>query len=103
MNQWALFLLWLAGINLRVTVLAVPPIIPLIHEDLALSEKAVGALGGLPVLIFGIGALFGSLLLARTGVIRALIAGLRVTVGPWVIQANLHDELKTFAAIAHEH
>lgn len=79
MNQWALFLLWLAGINLRVTVLAVPPIIPLIHEDLALSEKAVGALGGLPVLIFGIGALFGSLLLARTGVIRALIAGLAIT------------------------
>lgn len=79
MNRWALFLLWLAGINLRVTVLAVPPIIPLIHEDLALSEKAVGALGGLPVLIFGIGALFGSLLLARTGVIRALIAGLAIT------------------------
>ena len=34
---------------------------------------------------------------------RKLIAGLRVTVGPWVIHANLHDELKTFAAIAYEH
>jgi len=33
---------------------------------------------------------------------RALIAGLRITVGPWVIHANLHDELETFAAIAHE-
>src|SRR5680860_147419 len=79
MNKWALFLLWLAGINLRITVLAVPPVIPFIHDDLALSEKAVGALGGLPVLVFGIGALFGSLLLARTGVIKALIAGLAIT------------------------
>ena len=34
---------------------------------------------------------------------RKLIAGVRVTVGPWVIHANLHDELKTFAAIAYEH
>lgn len=33
---------------------------------------------------------------------RKLIAGLRVTVGPWVIHANLHDELKTFAAISNE-
>ena len=79
MNKWALFLLWLAGINLRITVLAIPPVIPFIHEDLHLSEKAVGALGGLPVLIFGVGALFGSLLLARTGVIKALIAGLAIT------------------------
>ncbi len=34
---------------------------------------------------------------------RKLVAGLRITVGPWVIHANLHDELKSFAAIAHEH
>ena len=34
---------------------------------------------------------------------RKLIAGLRLTVGPWVVHANLHDELKTFAAIAYEH
>ena len=79
MNLWALFLLWLAGINLRVTVLAIPPVIPLIHDDLHLSEKAIGALGGLPVLILGIGALFGALLLARTGVIRALVVGLAIT------------------------
>ena len=78
MNFWALFLLWLSGINLRITLLAIPPLIPFIHQDLHLSEKAVGALNGLPVLILGLGALFGSLLLARTGVIRALIAGLAI-------------------------
>lgn len=33
---------------------------------------------------------------------RKLIAGLRITVGPWVMHANLHDELKAFAAIAHD-
>lgn len=32
----------------------------------------------------------------------ALLAGLRVTLGPWVFQANLQDELKSFAASAHE-
>lgn len=32
----------------------------------------------------------------------ALIAGVRVSIGPWVVHANLHDELKTFAAIAYE-
>jgi F-type H+-transporting ATPase subunit b len=31
-----------------------------------------------------------------------LIAGVRVSIGPWVVHANLHDELKTFAAIAYE-
>lgn len=76
MNRWGLFLLWLAGVNLRITVLAVPPVIPYIHDDLHLSEKAIGALGGVPTLIYGAGALFGALLLARIGVIRALVAGL---------------------------
>lgn len=33
---------------------------------------------------------------------RTLMAGLRITVGPWVIHANLYDELKTFASIVHE-
>lgn len=79
MNWWALGLLWLSGINLRIAPLAIPPLIPLIHQDLDLSEKAVGALGGLPVLMFAGGALFGSLLLARTGAVRALIAGLALT------------------------
>ncbi len=33
---------------------------------------------------------------------RKLLAGLHLTIGPWVVHANLHDELKTFAAIAYE-
>lgn len=31
-----------------------------------------------------------------------LIAGVRVSIGPWVLHANLNDEMKTFAAIAYE-
>lgn len=68
--------LWLAGADLRLTVLAVPPVLPLIHHQFALSERAVGALSGLPVLLFGLGAIPGSLLIARLGARRAAIAGL---------------------------
>jgi MFS transporter, CP family, cyanate transporter len=74
-----LALLWLAGIDLRLTILALPPVLPLIHRDLDLSEKLVGALTGLPVLLFAIIALPGSLLIARIGARRALLAGLLLT------------------------
>jgi len=71
--------LWLAGIDLRLTILAVPPVLPLIHRDLALDEKAVAALTGLPVLIFCVAAIPGSLLIVRIGARRALVAGLILT------------------------
>jgi MFS transporter, CP family, cyanate transporter len=75
-------LLWLLGIDLRLTILAVPPVLPLIHRDLHLDEKMVAALTGLPVLLFGIAAVPGSLLIARIGARRATIAGvLLVAVG----------------------
>ncbi|HKF70413.1 MAG TPA: MFS transporter [Stellaceae bacterium] len=74
-----LVLLWLAGIDLRLTILALPPVLPLIHRDLDLSEKLVAALTGLPVLLFAIVAIPGSLLIARTGARRALLTGLVLT------------------------
>jgi cyanate permease len=48
--------LWLAGADLRLTVLAVPTVLLLIHHQFALSGRAVGALLGLPVLLFGLAA-----------------------------------------------
>ncbi len=75
---WRLVLLWLTGADLRMTVLALPPVLPLIHRQFALSEKAVGALSGLPVLLFGLMAIPGSLLVARIGARRTCIAGLAV-------------------------
>jgi MFS transporter, CP family, cyanate transporter len=71
-----LALLWLGGFDLRVTLLAVPPVIPAIHRDLGLDEKAVSLLTGLPVLLLAAAAIPGSLLIARVGARRALVAGL---------------------------
>ena len=71
-----LLLLWLGGIDMRLTMLAVPPLIPLIHRELHLDEKAVGALVSGPVLILAIAAVPGSLLIAKLGARGALFAGL---------------------------
>jgi CP family cyanate transporter-like MFS transporter len=60
-------------------LLAVPPVIPLIHADLALSETEIGALGSLPSLLFALAAVPGSLLIARFGARATLIAGLLLT------------------------
>ncbi|MGB6538183.1 MAG: MFS transporter [Xanthobacteraceae bacterium] len=71
-----MILLWLAGACLRLTVLAVPPVVPLLHADLHLSETDVGWLSSLPPLMFAIAAVPGSLLIARFGLIPALLVGL---------------------------
>src|SRR5256885_4374402 len=57
-------------------MLAVPPLIPLIHHALNLDEKSVGALVSGPVLILAIASIPGSLLIARLGARGALMAGL---------------------------
>jgi MFS transporter, CP family, cyanate transporter len=72
----ALLLLWLAGVALRLTILAVPPVIRLIHDDLHLSETQVGVLSGLPMVLFAGAAIAGSLLIARFGALPTLIGGL---------------------------
>lgn len=72
----ALALLWLAGCALRLTILAVPPVIPRIHDELQLSATEVGILTGLPPMLFAAAAVPGSLLIARLGVRAALVAGL---------------------------
>jgi CP family cyanate transporter-like MFS transporter len=72
----ALLLLWIAGVALRLTILAVPPVIPLIHDDLHLSETQVGILSGLPMVLFAGAAIAGSLMIARLGALNALQIGL---------------------------
>jgi MFS transporter, CP family, cyanate transporter len=72
----ALLLLWLAGVALRLTILAVPPVIPLIHDDLHLSETQVGVLSGLPMVLLAGAAIAGSLLIARLGPLTTLVTGL---------------------------
>src|SRR2546423_13182556 len=57
-------------------MLAVPPLVPLIHRELHLDEKAVGALVSGPVLLLAVAAVPGSLLIAKLGVRGAVIVGL---------------------------
>lgn len=72
----SLIIMWLSGACLRVTIVAVPPLIPLLHKDLHLSESDIGVLSSFPPLLFSIAAVPGALLIARFGVKAALLAGL---------------------------
>ena len=69
-------LLWLAGAAMRLTILAVPPVLPLIHAELRLSATEIGLLTSLPVALFALAALPGSLFVARLGTRRTVIGGL---------------------------
>lgn len=73
-----LMLLWLSGMCLRLTVLAIPPVIPMIHESLSLTQAQVGALVSLPVLLFSVAAVPGSLLIARFGASAILTSSLLI-------------------------
>ena len=87
----SLLLLWLAGVALRLTILAVPPVIPLIHDELHLSATQIGILTGLPSMLFAFAAVPGSLLIARLGVRTALVFGLSVTAIGGALRGALPD------------
>src|SRR5205085_187162 len=72
----AVALLWLAGNALRLPILAVPPVLTPIQAELGMSGTQVGILSGLPVTLFALAALPGSLLIARIGAMPAVVAGL---------------------------
>src|ERR1051325_668928 len=74
-----LVLLWLAGSAIRIPLLAVPPVIPLVHDDLHMSETQVGLLMGLPLAMFALAAVPGSLLIARFGVVAVAAFALAIT------------------------
>ncbi len=57
---------------MRIPLLVVPPVIPLIHNDLQMTETQVGALMGMPLVMFALAAIPGSLLIARLGAVRGL-------------------------------
>ena len=91
-------LLWLAGNGLRLTILAVPPLIPLIHDDLRMSETQVGLLAGLPVFLFALAAVPGSLLTARFGALAAVLVGLAVTATGSALRAIVPGVAALYAA-----
>jgi CP family cyanate transporter-like MFS transporter len=92
-----LVLLWLGGAALRLTILAVPPVIPLIHDDLHLSQTQVGILTGLPSLLFAFAAVPGSLLIARTGAVAALVVGLTLNAIGSALRGAMNDVMWLYA------
>ncbi len=95
-----LALLWLGGVAARMPILAIPPVIPLIHDDLHLSETEVGFLSGLPLGMFALAAVPGSLLVARLGVRRTMLAGVILTAVASALRSASIDAITLFAATA---
>jgi CP family cyanate transporter-like MFS transporter len=71
-----MFVLFLAGVALRMTILAMPPVIPRVHDELHMTETQVGLLVGLPLAVFALAAVPGSLLIARNGAPLAVLVGM---------------------------
>jgi CP family cyanate transporter-like MFS transporter len=71
-------LLWLAGVAMRMTLLVMPPVIPQVHDELHMSETQVGLLIGLPLAVFAVAAIPGSLLVARIGTTVAVTLGMTI-------------------------
>ena len=71
-------ILWLAGLYLRLPILIAPPLATLIDAELGLNQTQLGALTTIPVLMLALGALPGSIVIARIGPLFALVASLVV-------------------------
>ena len=93
-----ILLLWLAGNGSRITILAVPPVIPLIRTELGMSETQVGILTGLPPVLFACTAVLGSLLIARFGALATLIAGLLATAAGSALRGAAPEMFSLYAA-----
>ncbi|MBS0529678.1 MAG: MFS transporter [Proteobacteria bacterium] len=95
-----LSLLWLGGVGLRLAILAVPPVLALIISDLNLSGTDVGILNAIPVSLFALIAVPGSLLIARVGAVNALVVGLFVAAAGSALRGFAFDGATLFAATA---
>jgi CP family cyanate transporter-like MFS transporter len=84
----AFCLLWTCGLCLRLTVLAVPPVISMMQRDLNLSGTEIGLLSGIPVVVFAIVATPGSIVIARIGVRGALLRGLLIAAAGTLLRSE---------------
>jgi MFS transporter, CP family, cyanate transporter len=94
----AVGLLWLAGVGLRLSILAVPPVILPIQADLRLSGTEVGVLSGLPMVLFAIAALPGSLFIARLGAMPTLVIGFLIAGVASALRGAILDAFALYAA-----
>jgi CP family cyanate transporter-like MFS transporter len=91
-------LLWLAGVAMRMTILAMPPVIPLVHDELHMSETQVGLLVGLPLLIFALAAVPGSLLISHIGSNFAVLLGMVIAALAGAARGLAHDVATLYLA-----
>ena len=95
-----LALLWLGGACLRLTILAPPPVISLIHADLHLSETQIGLLSGIPAALFACAAVPGALFIARFGALATLVFGIFCTGAGSALRGAAPDAAFMYAATA---
>ena len=93
-----LALLFIAGVAMRMTLLVMPPVIPLVHEELHMSETQVGLLVGLPLAVFAVAAVPGSLLIARIGATLAVALGMAIAAIAGGARAAAVDTWTLYAA-----
>ncbi len=89
---------WESPQHLRLTVLAVPPVVPLLHAELHLSETGIGWLSSLPPMLFAIAAVPGALLIARFGIVPALVVGLLLNAAGSAARAAFSDPAFLYAS-----
>jgi MFS transporter, CP family, cyanate transporter len=97
-DAFAFLLLWLCGVCLRITVLAIPPVVPLLHADLHLSETDIGWLSSLPPMLFALAAVPGAVLIARFGIVPALVIGLLINAVGSTARAALPNAAVLYAS-----
>lgn len=83
----AAVLLTMVGFNLRTVILGVPPVLPLIQHDLALSYTAIGLLTSLPVLVMGGFAWPAGQLAGRVGARTMVLVGLALLAAGALLRA----------------
>jgi len=99
-SRASFYLLWMCGGCLRLTVLAVPPVIAMIQQDLHLSGTEIGLLSGIPVVIFAIFAAPGSIVVARMGVRGALMGGLAIAAAGALLRAGISNAWQLYLTSA---
>lgn len=73
-----LALLWLTGVTLRVTILALPPVLNEVRAAFDLQGTTVGILTAIPSIFFALAATLGALLINRIGAMPSLLLGLTI-------------------------
>lgn len=76
-----------------------PPVIPLIHDELRMSETQIGLMISLPLLLFALASVPGSLLISRAGPLLATVAGMTVAALAGAARGAAVDVWTLYAAV----